>query len=250
MPSPHATSASEPPNWRRSQGPRSQTHTASKPAKWRHSFHPTLPPTDLTPSLITEKISKESEVVQEKNQSAQLGLPRCVRGLEPGDPKGKFEFAMKYYKGDKNTPVNKEEAVRMFKEGAKEGHGPSQEALANCYDKGEGTPQDFKKAMKWSLRAAEKGNADAQYRLASYYHHGRVVPPDPIEAQKLYLKAAKQGHFMALVKLKTYYPFDEKYENEKQAVIWLQTAAEEGSKEANTLLQELQKTIEDREPKG
>lgn len=246
-PHPLATSASKPTKWRRSQGPLPQTHTASKPTKWRDTFHPSPSPTNLTPPLITEKISKESEVVQEKNQSAQSGLPRCVRGLEPEDPKKKFELAKKYYTGDKNTPMNKTEAVRLFQEGAEEGYGPSEEALAECYDKGEGTPQDYEKAMKWSLRAAEKGNADAQYRLANYYYHGKVVPEDKIKAKELYLKAAQQGHhFMALVKLKTYYPFDEKDENEKRAMIWLKERAEEGSKEAKTLSQELQKTIEAR----
>jgi hypothetical protein len=232
--------------------PNSARESAETTRKWRNSTHlPQSRTVNLMLDSRTREVSDQSEVVEEKDQYTQPELLSCMRDLEQEDLESNFQLGWAYYIGEGRI-MDRKQAVHLFKLGSKEGYEPSEAALAHCYDKGEGIQQNYKKAMKWSWKAAKKGNAHAQYRLGNYYYHGRGVTPDKKQAKEWYLEAAEGGHLMAQVELGSYYLFDEpfendeqKYENQEQAMMWLQKAAEQGNEHAKILLEELKQTIED-----
>jgi len=77
-----------------------------------------------------------------------------------------------------------EEAVRLFRAAAEQGHPEGEYGLAEMYIKGEGVEQDYDEAMLWLERAANQGHVRAAGILVSAYRDGRLGRTvDPAKAE-------------------------------------------------------------------
>ncbi len=90
---------------------------------------------------------------------------------------GPYEDAISAYeRGDHN------EAARLYRRAAEQGHAGAQYMLGFMYANGEGVPQNYAEAEEWYWKAAEQGDANAQYELGLMYEKGRGVPVDYVQA--------------------------------------------------------------------
>jgi len=88
---------------------------------------------------------------------------------------------------------DEDEAVRMSRLSAEQGHANALFFLAVRYLNGTGVVRDEVEAVRLFRLAAEQGNADAQYNLAVCYDKGTGVRRDEGEAARMYqLSAARQ----------------------------------------------------------
>jgi hypothetical protein len=68
-------------------------------------------------------------------------------------------------------------------------------------DFGEGVAKDREEAVRLIRLAADQGHADAQVKLGEMFEYGEGVAKDGAEAIRLYHLAAEQGIFLAGVHL-------------------------------------------------
>ena len=97
---------------------------------------------------------------------------------------------------------NFEQAVKLFKELAADGHADSQYQLAAMYRTGRGVSKDHGKAAAWYRKAADQGHVNSQHNLGVMFEHGWGVDKDMQQARMWFEKADMQGHPMAHAKLK------------------------------------------------
>ena len=97
---------------------------------------------------------------------------------------------------------NKEynQALKYFRQAAKQGHAGAQYTLGLWYDSGQGVQKDLQQAIYWYRKAAEKGHDDAQNMLGFLYEIGLGVEEqdDYQLAVYWYRKAAEQGNEYAI----------------------------------------------------
>ena len=60
---------------------------------------------------------------------------------------------------------NPEEAVKLFRRAAEEGHALGQAYLGHCYEEGFGVDRDSEQAVIWLGKAAEQGDEYGKERL-------------------------------------------------------------------------------------
>ncbi len=100
---------------------------------------------------------------------------------------GPYEDAISAYeRGDYN------EAARLYRRAAEQGHAVGQLKLGSMYGNGEGVPQDDAEAAKWYRLAAEQGHAVGQLSLGNMYRRGQGVPQDDVKAYKWFNLAGSQ----------------------------------------------------------
>lgn len=92
---------------------------------------------------------------------------------------------------------------------------------------------DFAKAVKEWQQPAAAGDAEAQFNLGQAYRQGRGVKADPARAEELFQKAATTGHVRAQL---LYATILKEQGKPKDAVPWLDRAANRGDPEAQYLL--------------
>src|SRR5436305_1724767 len=84
-----------------------------------------------------------------------------------GDADASFRLGYRVAFGrNRNRPTNWADAVRLWKQAARAGHGRAQFYLGTCYDLGRGVAKNVPMALKWYQRAAEHGHVVAMYNLA------------------------------------------------------------------------------------
>ena len=133
-----------------------------------------------------------------------------------------------------------EEAARLYKKAAEQGHALAQNDLGYCYQHGEGVPQDKVEAANWYRKAADQGNTRAQCNLGWCYDHGEGVPQNKEEAVKWYRKAADQGFAPAQHNLGVCYKYGKGVrKNKAEARKWFQKAADQGEEKAIEALETL-----------
>lgn len=76
-----------------------------------------------------------------------------------------------------------------------------QARLGLYYENGLGTARSIADALRWYREAARNGNADANYALGQFYESGEGVAPNQGEAMTYYEAAAESGHPMAQYRL-------------------------------------------------
>jgi TPR repeat protein len=87
------------------------------------------------------------------------------------------------------------EALRWYREAAKQNQAGAQNNIGDFYETGRGgVTQDFVQAAEWYLKAAEKGVSAAQNSLGQFYRDGQGVPKNLREAENWFRLAADQGH--------------------------------------------------------
>ena len=137
---------------------------------------------DIDARFINVKIPLEPAETQDILPNLEL---EAVRKLaEEGEADAQYKLAM-FYQADKKYGA----AVEWFQRSADSGYIPSQLALAQCYELGQGVAQDATRARKMYQKAADLGSYDAQFLLGHFYEKNMKSK----EAAKWYSKAALQG---------------------------------------------------------
>ncbi len=182
------------------------------------------------------------------------------KAAEQGNAMAQVEIGNHYLDGT-GVEEDEVEAAKWYRKAAEQGNANGQVSLGGCYLCGTGVEKDEAEAVKWFRKAAEQGDASAQTFLADCYLFGRGVAKDETEALTWFRRAAKQDDVYGAETAKNYLKAVEDDDpeaqchlataylygwscakNEVEAVKWFRKAAEQGHKDAETALQELQKS--------
>ncbi len=95
--------------------------------------------------------------------------------------------------GTRDVPA----AIRLYQQGARQGHAASMVRLGYMMQLGTGMPQDLPGAFALYKQAAEAGNLEGQFMYAISYAQGVGTPKSSATARQLLLQPADAGHQFA-----------------------------------------------------
>ena len=132
--------------------------------------------------------------------------------------------------------VNRELALKLYMDAAKEGNASAQCNLGHYYFT-HAANQDYQKAIEWYTKAADQNVTAAQEQLGFMYYNGIGVEKDEQKALYYYGLVAKSDKADTLCRLGHRYYFGEGIGQDYQEAIKLyQEAAQKGSAEAKNNL--------------
>jgi hypothetical protein len=108
-----------------------------------------------------------------------------------------LELAQNLLKGTGGHSVDKNLAVTMLRDLAKDGSAEAQLRLAGLYYHGEHVPQDYAESLKWAEKAASAGMSDAMMLMVEINSFGKGVPTNRQEAMRWLRKASESRHSLA-----------------------------------------------------
>ncbi|KAG0379597.1 hypothetical protein BGX24_012554 [Mortierella sp. AD032] len=164
------------------------------------------------------------------------------------DPELQFEFAA--FMIDAGKPLDDpqtraelfDEAMKLLRKLATNGHAESQHYLAECFASGfaRGKP-DFDKAFPLWVQASKHGHPDAAYRTARCYDEGLGTRKDNARAVQFYRKAASANHPGAMWRLGVVTLYGELglSASPRDGVKWLKRSAQAANPEFPFALYEL-----------
>ena len=114
--------------------------------------------------------------------------------VKHGDADAQASVAWRYW-GGYNVPMDRKEAIKLWRRAAESGHQESLYRLDSLLE--EEVEVDKCEVAHWWLKAAKLGILLAQYNIGSCYARGYGVKVDDVEAVKWYQKAAGQGYARA-----------------------------------------------------
>ena len=163
-----------------------------------------------------------------ESAAARQGFRRLAEG---GDPAAQWWLGVSYQYGV-GAPKDRKNALRWFRQAARQGNARAQESLRAMEDSAAGGEDPEKLQI-----AAEQGSAQAQYRLGCRYWNGDGVERDERQAADWFDRAARQGLAPAQRMLGRCYEQGRGVERDaRQAVAWYRWAATQGDPEAQYAL--------------
>lgn len=162
-------------------------------------------------------------------------------------PPALYKLGLKYLNG-RDVEQDYKKAFPLLESSAQLGFIPPMYYVAMCLIQGKGTERDMTKGIKWCKRGANAGSPRCQCWLASLYAHGcdvdnycaEPVEPNIRKAIEWYTKSAQGGYPIAQIELAQHYLDGKGVEKDvKQAVMWLEKAAEKKFLKAKEMLDEL-----------
>ncbi|KAG0346701.1 hypothetical protein BG004_001041 [Podila humilis] len=164
------------------------------------------------------------------------------------DPELQFEFAAFMIDAGKSQEKPQaraelfDEAMKLLRKLASNGHAESQHFLAECYASGfaKGKP-DFDKAFPLWVQASKHGHPDAAYRTGRCYDEGFGTRKDSARAVQFYRKAASANHPGAMWRLgvATLYGELSVAKSPRDGVKWLKRSSQAATPEFPFALYEL-----------
>lgn len=142
------------------------------------------------------------------------------------------------------VPEDKNEAVRWYQKAARQNHSDAQARLAHHLWFGTGgVEKNEKQALELWQKSVEQDNADAQYALGLCLRDGTGIETNIKRAEQLFRRAAEQGNSFAKHELKNpafqyqmglglLFGINGFEKNEKQAIAWLNVAAQQDHADA------------------
>lgn len=152
------------------------------------------------PEDESEKLFNQGMEYLEENENAKA-IECWKKAAELGHPHAYYALGLNYAIPEPGKPRDMVEAAKWYLKGAKLGDAPSQVAIGQCYENGEGVTKNINEAAEWYRKAADQGNADGQRLLAIAYLYGRGVPKNINKAKILAQQAADQGDEKAIILL-------------------------------------------------
>ncbi|KGK43062.1 hypothetical protein LH51_02885 [Nitrincola sp. A-D6] len=126
---------------------------------------------------------------------------------------------------------------------AEAGNSEAQNRVGEMLEFGQGIERDKHEAFIWYQRAADQGEVSAWHNLGRSYNFGTGVDQDFEIAEEWYRKAADRGYTQALFFLGTLYATDhgndDSYSSDIIAYAWLHNAAELGDQTARPIAERL-----------
>ncbi len=153
---------------------------------------------------------------------------------DEGIPEAQTAFGLMHQHGMGGISKNEQEAVRLYKLSADQGHMLGQNCLGWMYDQGVGIEQNSEEGFKYYKLAADQGHSMAQHNVGFMYEFGRGVKKDLKEAVKYYRLSAGQGHAWGLNSLGRMYRdgLGGLRQDDKEAVRLFKMALEHGDAKA------------------
>lgn len=189
-----------------------------------------------------------------------------------GNPDASNLLGQMYEQG-LGVEVNEEEAARLYRQGANQGHldsvtslralqnkafaqefsrlmpiakagnAQAQNRIGEMLEFGQGVERDVEAAYQWFHRAAEQGEISAWHNLGRSYNFGSGVEQSYATAEEWYRKAAERGYTKSLFFLGTLYATDhgqdDSYSSDIIAYAWLKNAADLGDQTARPIAERL-----------
>ncbi|KAF9935615.1 hypothetical protein BGZ75_007186 [Mortierella antarctica] len=159
------------------------------------------------PSVLSHSHLKPGHKATLLSYTQTLELYR-QNAKKTNDPELQFEFAA--FMIDAGKPLEDpqtrtelfDEAMKLLRKLATNGHAESQHYLAECFASGfaKGKP-DFDKAFPLWVQASKHGHPDAAYRTGRCYDEGLGTRKDNARAVQFYRKAASANHPGAMWRL-------------------------------------------------
>lgn len=221
-------------------------------------------------SVSANTLSDAKSAIESQNYAValeQLQLMAREGSLDANNLLGQM------YENGWGVAADEEEAARLYRIGANQGHldsitslrGLQNQAFALEYNRlipmaeagnseaqnrvgemlefGQGVARDKLEAFNWYQLAADQGNVSAWHNLGRSYNFGTGVDQDFEAAEDWYRKAANRGYTQSLFFLGTLYATDhgsdESHSSDIIAYAWLQNAAELGDQTARTIADRL-----------
>jgi TPR repeat protein len=126
-----------------------------------------------------------------------------------------------------------EDAARLYRLAAQQGHAGAQNSLGVAYARGEGVPADASEAVSWYVKAANQGDPHAQYNLGMAMLKGGDVPKNAMQAFRLIEASAKQGLASAQEQTAGMLEYGNGVmPDRRMAAYWYKLAADQGSRRA------------------
>ncbi len=126
---------------------------------------------------------------------------------------------------------------------AKAGNAEAQNRIGEMLEFGQGVERDVDAAYQWFHRAAEQGEVAAWHNLGRNYNFGSGVEQDFAIAEEWYRRAAERGYTKSLFFLGTLYATDhgqdESHSSDIIAYAWLKNAADLGDQTARPIAERL-----------
>ncbi|KDE40552.1 MAG: tetratricopeptide repeat protein [Nitrincola lacisaponensis] len=179
----------------------------------------------------------------------------------------------KMYENGWGVEADEEEAARLYRLGANQGHldsvtslralqnkayaieyarllplaeagnAEAQNRLGEMLEFGQGVERDKNAAFDWYQLAADQGEVSAWHNLGRSYNFGTGVEQDYAVAEQWYRQAAERGYTQSLFFLGTLYATDhgqdQSYSSDIIAYAWLQNAADLGDRTARPIAERL-----------
>ncbi|MDJ0806851.1 MAG: tetratricopeptide repeat protein [Gammaproteobacteria bacterium] len=174
------------------------------------------------------------------NPDQLTAYTRLKKAAERGNAEAQFELGRIYGNGE-GVPQDYPTAIDWLVKAAEQDHAKAQESLGSIYANGVGVKQDFSTARHWYIKAAHNGLGSAQYLMATMYRFGLFESEvDMDQAIDWYHKAANQNVAAAQLALgKLAMRGKHVKQDESAALQWLMLAHANGSKGADTYIQQL-----------
>lgn len=132
---------------------------------------------DDSDELDESEVQLRPEELAGAEQSEGTGMAdaqsyeQALKLAEEGDRASMYRLAMMYYNGEQ-TDKDVKQALRWFRESAKEEYVPAMLRMMQFYRDGEQVKQNFQLSMSWVKKAAATGDPRGQFALADAYIYG------------------------------------------------------------------------------
>ncbi|KAL6050605.1 Protein sel-1 1 [Balamuthia mandrillaris] len=135
--------------------------------------------------------------VTQNNQTARSFLVRAAR---KNNPQAQAHLGQLYLLSSPDDPLhNEEEAIRLFRSSAEQGHPEGLLHMGNCHFYGKGVKQDYGLALQYYSAASHAGSLVAQFNLAQMHRLGLSVARSCHTAVLLYKRVVERGRMGQLV---------------------------------------------------
>ena len=221
-------------------------------------------------SVSANSLQDARSAIESQNYATALEQLRPL--AREGNPDANNLLGQMYENGW-GVEADEEEAARLYRIGANQGHLDSVTSLRGLQNKafaveysqllplaeagnseaqnrvgemlefGQGVDRDKQSAFEWYQRAADQGEVSAWHNLGRSYNFGTGVEQDFEAAEDWYRQAADRGYTQSLFFLGTLYATDHgsdtSYNSDIIAYAWLHNAAELGDQTARPIAERL-----------
>ena len=175
------------------------------------------------------------------NKSSQKAADYYQKAASTGHPWAQYQLSEMYHSGNGVTK-DLSKSLEFAFAAAKGGVAAAAYNAAMMYSTGKGVPQNQTEAAKWLEKASSAGLPDAQFALGMMKLRGTGVEQQLYPGLTLLRKAASGGNINAQTAVGRIYltGLDTMGQDLKEARTWLDSAAQQGDKEAKELIPKLE----------
>ncbi|MFN3908924.1 MAG: tetratricopeptide repeat protein [Flavobacterium sp.] len=211
----------------------------------------------LQPQTTATVGSVEFENSKKYIYQPETRLKLLQTAVAKGNANAMVDLGVLYYNGyDNFLKVNFEEAIKLWKAAEVKEHPIAMFNLGICNLNGKGVEKNVENAITYFKKSAELQYVKAMVELGDLYFNKKVIPRNVQNAHIWYQKAVENGFTKLIPKMLTAEKMVEaekvlqnpnasdfekgvayfELENGKEAIIWLEKAAEKGNDKAMTVL--------------